>query len=127
MTNRTRLALVAAAAIVVIAALVIALPSSKNSSSTSTTATPAAVVSIHIQGGKPVGGVQKITAFKGGRVRFSVTSDVADEIHVHGYDFHKDVTAGGHVSFDFPATIDGIFVVELEHRSEQIGSLEVNP
>jgi hypothetical protein len=74
-----------------------------------------------------VGGVQKITVKKGGRVRFKVVSDTADEIHVHGYDFHKDVTAGGSVSFDFPAKIDGVFVIELEKRSEQIASLQVNP
>ena len=56
-----------------------------------------------------------------------MTSDVADEIHVHGYDLHKDVTKGGTVSFDFPAKMDGGFVVELESRSEQIASLKVLP
>jgi hypothetical protein len=30
------------------------------------------------------------------------------------------------VSFDFPAKIDGIFVIELESRGEQIASLQVN-
>ena len=38
-----------------------------------------------------------------GPVRFAVASDVADEIHVHGYDFQKDVAAGGTVTFNFPA------------------------
>jgi hypothetical protein len=55
-----------------------------------------------------------------------VVSDVSDEIHVHGYNFHKDVKKGGSVSFDFPAKIDGIFVIELESRGEQIASLQVN-
>jgi hypothetical protein len=39
--------------------------------------------------GQPQGGIQKITVNKGQRVRFRVVSDVADEIHVHGYDFHS--------------------------------------
>ena len=56
-----------------------------------------------MKGGKPVGGVEKITVKKGDRLRFTVTSDVADEIHVHGYDFKKEVPAGGTVRFDFPA------------------------
>ncbi|MDX6643453.1 MAG: hypothetical protein QOD76_1415, partial [Solirubrobacteraceae bacterium] len=52
---------------------------------------------------------------------------VSDEIHVHGYDFHKDVNAGGNVRFDFPAKISGGFVVELEKRGEQIAELKVQP
>ena len=54
-------------------------------------------------------------------------SDVSDEVHVHGYDIMKDVEAGGSVSFDFPATIEGVFEAELEGRKEQILELTVNP
>jgi hypothetical protein len=31
------------------------------------------------------------------------------------------------VKFSFPAKIDGVFVIELEGRGEQIASLEVQP
>ena len=48
-----------------------------------------------VKGGKPVGGIQRATAKKGQKVAIVVHSDVADEVHVHGYDLHKDVTAGG--------------------------------
>ena len=51
----------------------------------------------------------------------------ADEIHVHGYDLKKDVTAGGSVEFDFTATIEGRFEVELENAGTQIAMLEVDP
>ena len=81
---------------------------------------------INVVGGKPQGGVQKIKVSKNDPVRFKVNSDVADEIHVHGYDFHKDVEKGGSVSFNFPAKIGGIFDIELESRGEQIASLEVS-
>jgi hypothetical protein len=37
------------------------------------------------------------------------------------------VKAGGSVSFDFPATIEGVFEAELEGRREQILELTVNP
>lgn len=84
-------------------------------------------VHIVVKSAKPVGGVKQITVKKGSSVRFSVTSDVADEIHVHGYNFHKDVAKGGTVAFTFPAKIDGSFVIELERRSEQIASLTVEP
>src|SRR6185437_3653423 len=75
--------------------------------------------------GNKVIGVQKLVVKKNGRVTFTVKSDTADEIHVHGYDFHKDVPKNGSVSFDFPAKIDGEFVIELESRGEQIASLQV--
>lgn len=96
---------------------------------TPTTTTPPAPVftQIQVKGGKPVGGIKKITVRQGERVRFEVDSDVADEIHVHGYDFMKDVPAGGSVRFDFPAKISGGFVVEFEQRGEQIAELKVQP
>jgi hypothetical protein len=111
-----------------VAAVVVAFVLAKSGGSdnkTSTSSSSAPVV-IHVVNGKPQGGIQKIVVNKGNPVRFTVDSDVADEIHVHGYNFHKDVTKGGSVSFNFPATIDGIFVIELESRSEQIASLQVN-
>jgi len=115
--------------VVLVAALVVAFVLAKGSGNdnnkTSTTSSGGPVV-VHVVNGKPQGGIQKITVNKGQPVRFTVQSDVSDEIHVHGYNFHKDVKKGGSVSFDFPATIDGIFVIELESRGEQIASLQVN-
>ena len=46
---------------------------------------------------------------------------------MHGYDVHKDVAKGGTVTFDFPAKIEGRFVVELEGKGEQIAQLDVTP
>lgn len=88
---------------------------------------PGAVPTIVIEGGEPVGGVAELEYDAGDQVRFRVKSDVADEVHVHGYDISEDVPAGGSVSLDFPAEIEGIFEVELEQRVEQIAELRVNP
>jgi plastocyanin len=120
MSGTRRLLIAGVGLVVVVAAFLIA----RSGSSDSAPATTGNKV-IVVQNGKPVGGVQKLTVKKGGRVTFTVKSDVADEIHVHGYNFHKDIAKGGSVSFNFPATIDGEFVIELETRSEQIASLEV--
>jgi hypothetical protein len=86
-----------------------------------------AIPIIAIRNGKPVGGVAELTYDAGERIRFEVDSDVSDEIHVHGYDVSKDVEAGGSVSFDFHADIEGVFEAELESRGEQIAELTVNP
>lgn len=69
----------------------------------------------------------RVEVSKGERVRFVVRSDVADEVHLHGYDIAKDVAAGGQVTFSFTADITGIFEIELEHAGEPIGKLVVNP
>ncbi len=122
MSQQTRVALGALVVIVAIAAFAISRPSGSSKSTKS-----ASVVHLQIRGGKPVGGVRTIMVKKGSRVRFTVTSDVADEIHVHGYDYHKQIPAGGTVRLDFAGSIDGIFIVELEHRGEQIASLQVQP
>jgi hypothetical protein len=82
---------------------------------------------IVVKNGKPVGGVKELTYNMGEQVLFKVESDVADEVHVHGYDIMRDVKAGGSVTFDFPATIEGVFEAELEGRREQILELTVNP
>jgi hypothetical protein len=77
--------------------------------------------------GSPVGGVQKLTVNKGEDIRFTVESAIADEVHLHGYDVGKDVEAGGSVTFDVPATIEGVFEAEMEGRGDQILDLTVNP
>jgi hypothetical protein len=137
-SNSTRIALaVGAIAALVVLFVVLNGGSSDNKSNTSTgtagattggpsngASTPQVVT---VQNGKPAGGIKKLDYTKGDQVRFRVNSDVADEIHVHGYDFHKNVPAGGSVSFSFPATIDGVFVIELEGRAEQIAQLTVKP
>jgi hypothetical protein len=85
------------------------------------------VATIVVRGGQPVGGVQELTFEKGGRIRFMVESDVADEVHLHGYDIAKNVEAGGGVQFDVPASIEGVFEVELEERVVPLAEVTVNP
>jgi HAMP domain-containing protein len=156
-TPRTRIAIVAAAVVALVVAFVIASGSGGDEDTTSgsaqttaqqapagtttapeaTTTTPEATTTtppqapatpvVRVVGAKPQGGVQKLSSAKGDTVRFTVRSDTADEIHVHGYDLKKDVAAGGSVTFSFPAKIDGRFEVELENHGEQIAELEVTP
>jgi hypothetical protein len=123
MSRRQRIALLGAAAVVIVVAAVIIGAGGGADDSTKTSGP----VTIKVRGEKPVGGIQHIDVKKGDPVRFTVASDSAQEIHVHGYNVHKDVPADGRVSFDFPATIDGSFVVELEEPGQQIAALKVSP
>ena len=142
MTTSRRIALLAAVVVIAVVGFIVLKPDDKQESTQPAATAPAPgakkgskpskpatppVPQVRVKNGKPVGGINKIRVNKGDRVRFAVRSDVSDEIHVHGYDFKKDVTAGGKVSFSFPAKIDGVFEVELESRGEQIAELTVNP
>jgi FtsP/CotA-like multicopper oxidase with cupredoxin domain len=104
-------------------------PSTAASTSTSTATTPAepAVKTVRVVNGQPQGGIKTLSFPKGDQVRLRVVSDVADEIHIHGYDFHKDVAKGGTVNFNFPAKFDGQFVIELEAAKQEIATLRVEP
>jgi hypothetical protein len=94
-----------------------------------TTTTPAApaIPTVRVVNAKPQGGVKRISFTKGDTIKFRVKSDTADEIHLHGYDVHKDVEAGGSATFSLPATIEGRFVVELEGLGTEIAEIQVNP
>ena len=85
------------------------------------------VPQIVIQDGQPAHGVVKLDYKQGEQIRFLVKSDVAEEIHVHGYDVSKPVQAAGHVKFSFPADITGVFEVELENSAVPIAEIQVNP
>jgi hypothetical protein len=112
---------------VVVAAIVLLVVLKNGSSSNSSTNASGNVPTVVVKNGKAAGGVRDLTYSEGEQVRFKVESDVSDEIHVHGYEIMKDVRAGGSVSFDFPANIEGVFEAELEGRKEQIVELTVNP
>lgn len=88
--------------------------------------TPEAV-EIEVEGGKVQGGPPDIEVKQGERARFSVKSDVADHVHVHGYDVLRDVAAGGTARFDFKADIPGVFEIELEESGVEVARLRVEP
>jgi outer membrane lipoprotein SlyB len=93
---------------------------------TGTTAAPQpARIDIRVVGGKPVGGIEHATVAKGRPVVLTVHSDVADEVHLHGYDLHQDVDAGGTATIRFDAKIVGEFEAELESRKLQVLALTV--
>jgi len=73
------------------------------------------------------GKVTKLEFKEGDTVRFRVRADTTDHVHVHGYDLMKDVEPGKTITFSFPATITGIFEIELEDAGEQIAQLRVDP
>jgi heme/copper-type cytochrome/quinol oxidase subunit 2 len=73
------------------------------------------------------GEVTKLRFKQGETVRFRVRANVADHVHVHGYDLIRDIEPGKTITFSFRAEITGIFEIELEDRGEEIAQLRVDP
>jgi hypothetical protein len=86
-----------------------------------------AVAKIVVRDLEPVGGVKELVFRKGDMIRFTVVSDQPEEIHLHGYDVADDVAPGRAATFVLPASIEGIFEVELERSGVQIASITVEP
>lgn len=115
------------AAIVVVAFAVVLYVVLKGTDEEVTSSGAEGVPTIVVEGGVPKGGVAELSYNQGEAIRFRVRSDVADEVHLHGYDVAREVEGGGTVRFDVPADIPGIFEVELEGRGEQIARVMVAP
>ena len=85
------------------------------------------IIRITVRGGRVLGGLRFATLEQGKCAVLVVRADVADHVHLHGYDIMRDVAPGRPARLRFRATIPGRFEVELEDRRLQIAQLEVRP
>jgi FtsP/CotA-like multicopper oxidase with cupredoxin domain len=144
MSRNQRIGLVVGALIVAIVAFVVAQPGDDDDSTPSSSGTqtqtqttpddgsttetetqpeePAEppVTRISVKGGVIAGDVESIEVAKGDTVRIVVTSDVEDEIHLHGYDIEKEAGPGKPARFKFKADVEGAFELE-SHVAEDAG------
>jgi plastocyanin len=102
---------------------------SASSSAVAPSASPATDVveiKVTVSGGKvaPRPSIHKVK--KGQTVRIIVTSDKADEIHVHGYEKEKELAAGETATIEFTADETGRFEVETHHQGLQLFQFEVS-
>lgn len=94
------------------------------SSSTTEPGPSGNVVQITVAGGN-VHGPEVAEVAEGDDVTIQVTSDVADEVHVHGYDLLAEVEAGGTAEIQFTADLPGSYEVELESAGLVLFELRV--
>ncbi|MEJ7567673.1 MAG: hypothetical protein WKF41_05335 [Gaiellaceae bacterium] len=80
-----------------------------------------------ITGGTPQGGIARDSVSRGRIVVLRVSADVADHVHLHGYDLMANVAPGAPARIRFVASVPGRFEIELEDSGVQIGELEVRP
>ena len=82
---------------------------------------------IVVRGGEVLGGARVIKVKQGRQVVLIVRSDVADHVHLHGYDLLADVGPGTVGRIRFKSSITGRFEIELEDRGLPVAELEVRP
>lgn len=104
-------------------------PTSPTTSATSASprsAAPAGTnIAVTYSGGQVTGSTGRIPVTAGEQVTITVISDVADEIHLHGYDLSAPVGPDTPGTVTFQATIPGVFEVELEELGTLLFTLQV--
>lgn len=83
-----------------------------------------AAIQVQVAGGEVVGGVQAVEVGVGAQVTLHVVADVADEVHVHGYDVTQAIV-DGQATAVFVADIPGQFEIELERSGLPLVELTV--
>ena len=100
--------------------------SSPTTTTTTTTTTPEVrEVELTFRGGAVTGGRQRVAVAPGEQVRLLVTSDVAEEVHVHGYDLEVAVAPGTPTPIDIVGDLPGVWEVELHGSGDVLCELEV--
>ena len=82
-------------------------------------------IDIEVRGGEVIG-VDHFDVATGTIFTIRVFSDVADELHVHGYDLFYELAPGVPVEVSFIADTPGIFEAELETSHILLFEIEVS-
>ena len=83
------------------------------------------VVEVTYAGGEVSGVDPRVNVTLGEPVVLRFTSDVVEEIHVHGYDLYTDLAPGTPAEISFTADIPGSFEVELHEAGRPLFQLRV--
>ena len=85
-----------------------------------------AIITVEVSGGSVVEDLGRVEVNVGDDIELTVKADVADEVHVHGYDVFGDVTPDHDATVRFTADTPGIFEIELEDAGLLLLELQVN-
>ncbi|TCK21735.1 cupredoxin domain-containing protein [Pseudonocardia endophytica] len=77
------------------------------------------------KGGQVTGDTGTVAVPAGREVRIQVTSDEAEEVHLHGYDKEALIPAGGTATLEFTADVPGEFELEFHHSGDTLATLQV--
>jgi hypothetical protein len=99
--------------------------SAPTDTSTSGAEAPARRIEVTVSGGTVSGDTGRVPVEQGETLELVITSDTADEVHVHGYDVTARVTPDRPAALTFRADLPGVFEVELHDAGTRLLSLQV--
>jgi len=85
----------------------------------------ARTIEVAYAGGEITGVGSRVDVAVGEQVVLRVTSDVVEEIHVHGYDLYADLAPGQPATLSFTADLPGSYEVELHDAGRPLFQLRV--
>ena len=93
---------------------------------TASTSAQATVIEVRLAQGAVTPPTGRVKVPLGSRVVIRFTSDIADTVHVHGYDVEKAVRAGTTTDIAFVADLQGTFEVETHDSTLVLMQLQVS-
>jgi hypothetical protein len=86
------------------------------------------VPQLEIQNGEPVGGVLELEVTAGDELRIDITTDAADELHLHCYDVYLDIVPGETNELVVEnADIEGVIELESHSTGALLAEISVVP
>jgi plastocyanin len=82
-------------------------------------------ITVSVRDGKVTPKPRRVTVSLGDQIRLQVTSDVDDELHVHGFDVEEPLEAGRTTTVELTADQQGVFEVETHETELELLQLEV--
>ena len=82
-------------------------------------------IQVAVKDGKVTPATHREPVAKGDTVKLVITTDTADEVHVHGVEIEKETSPGKPVTITFVAKDPGIYEVETHESGLQLLQLEV--
>ncbi|MEW2358929.1 hypothetical protein [Spirillospora sp. NPDC029432] len=83
-------------------------------------------IAVTVRDGKVSTASGRVKVRRDATVRITVTSDAADELHVHGYDRTLALKPGTPGTLQLVADTPGVFEVELHHSGARVLELQVS-
>ena len=85
-----------------------------------------ATVDVVVANGRVTPNAKNMRVSRGDRVRFTITSDVDESIHIHGYDLTAEARPGKPGAVTFVANQSGVFEVETHESARLVVKLIVS-
>jgi plastocyanin len=82
-------------------------------------------ITITVQGQRVTPPPARVTVEHGQTLRLVVTSDHDDELHAHGFDVERELTAGQATTVDLSGAEPGLYDVETHHPGLRLLQVQV--